>query len=383
MSERGTIFTLAFFFLLGIAAGWGYYIYKRPSNEQLFYMQIDSAIRKDLCGRIESDLKSFKDSPQTTRRSSLNVLIRESTAVAQTQFDSVAPEAIIKFRAANNESIVSECPKEARRWLKISSLFPELYDDEVALVEGNTRSAEPGTVSTAKNASTPNQDKRIALVIGNSKYENRPLKNPVNDATDMSNALKQAGFKVIELYNAPDRKGIERAINIFSDQLKDHDVGLVYYSGHGIEYQGRNYFIPVNANINMEDEIPRQGFDATMVVEKMSRNNVKTSIFIIDACRNAPVFSSLKSAKQGLAMMQGSSGSIVAFSAAPGQVALDGNERNSPYTSVLLQQIQTPGKKIEDVIKDTAKLVSEKTQGHQTPWYNSSLVGDFYFVSKQ
>jgi len=379
MAERKTIIILAVFYVLGIAAGWGYY---RSNQEGFLYRGIDSAIRHDLCSRIEDDLKKFKEYPQTTKRSSLNVLIKESMAVVQTQFDGIAPGVVIKFRSVNDESIVSECSKEARRWLKISSLFPELYENEVAIIEGVAPSAVPNPSET-NIAGSSNQGRRIALVIGNSKYDNRPLKNPVNDATDMSNALKQVGFKVIELYDANDRAVIEKAISEYSNQLKDYDVGLVYYSGHGIEYQGRNYFIPVRANINDEEEIPRQGFDATQIVEKMSRNNIKTSIFIIDACRNVPVFSSFKSAKQGLAMMQGTTGSIVAFSAAPGQVALDGNERNSPYTSVLLKQMQTPNKKIEDVIKDTAKLVSEKTQGRQTPWYNSSLVGDFYFVSKQ
>ena len=156
--------------------------------------------------------------------------------------------------------------------------------------------------------------------------------------------LKNAGFKVIELHNA-NLDEMRRSITDFSEQLVNYEVGLVYYSGHGIEFSGRNYFIPVNANIKTEDEIPRQGFDVTEIVEKMSRNNLKTSIFIIDACRNAPVFSKFRSPKTGLTSMQVSNGSIVAFSAAPGQVAIDGNGRNSPYTKALLQQIQIPNKK--------------------------------------
>ena len=382
MSERGTIIALVFFYLLGIAAAWGYYIYKKPSDEQLLLMQIDSAIRKDLCSRIASDLERFDESPQTFKRSSLKVLISESTSVAATHFQNLSPEQVIKFRGASNESIVSECQKDSRRWLKIGSVFPELYESELAIVEVATQ-PEMASFPRSKNVALDlKEGKRIALVIGNSKYVSRPLKNPVNDAADMGAVLRDAGFSVIELYDA-DLNDMRKAIKSYSEQLKDYDVGLVYYSGHGIEFAGRNYFIPVNADIKNEDEIPRQGFDATEIVEKMSKGNVKTSIFILDACRNAPVFSSMKSAKSGLAIMQGSTGSVVAFSAAPGQVALDGNERNSPYTAVLLKQMQVPNKKIEDVIKDTAKLVNEKTQGRQTPWYNSSLIGDFYFVKKE
>lgn len=381
MNERRRLFVLLFFYVLGIAGGWGYYEKKKPSDEQRFFMQIDDVIRNDLCNRITTDLADFKGSPQTFKRSSLKVLISESTSVAQTHFRK-ADDRPIKFRGANSESIVASCQEEAARWLKITSVFPELYEAELALVNGKAQPEEPSQVRQAAAIQNANLGRRLALVVGNSAYDSRPLKNPVNDAKDIGLALRGAGFSVIELYNA-DLKEMRNAIKAFSDRLKDFDVGLVYYSGHGIEFAGRNYFIPINANIKNEDEIPRQGFDATEIVEKMSRSNVKTSIFIIDACRNAPVFSTFKSAKSGLAVMQGSRGSVVAFSAAPGQVALDGNERNSPYTAALLKQIQIPNKKIEDVMKDAAKLVSDNTAGRQIPWYNSSLVGDFYFSKQQ
>ncbi len=381
MNERRRLFVLAFFYVLGISGGWGYYEKTKPSDEKRFFMQVDSAIRSDLCSRIADDLTDFKAAPQTFKRSSLKVLISESTTVAQTHFQKVDDDRPIKFRGANSESIVAGCQKEADRWLKISSVFPELYETELALVNGKVKSEEPTQVRQTPAHQNANPGKRLALVIGNSSYVSRPLKNPVSDAKDIGLALKGAGFNVIELYNA-DLKEMRNAIRTFSDQLNAFDVGLVFYSGHGIEFAGRNYFIPIDADIKKEDEIPRQGFDATEIVEKMSRSNVKTSIFIIDACRNAPVFSKFRSAKAGLTEMQGASGSVVAFSAAPGQIALDGNERNSPYTAALLKQIQIPNKRIEDVMKDTAKLVSDKTAGRQLPWYHSSLVGDFYF-SKQ
>jgi hypothetical protein len=382
MTERRIIFALAISYLLGIAGGWGYYVQVRPSEEQKFHMQADSAIRDDLCARLSADIKNFEEAPQMFKRSSLKVLISESTAVAQTQFQDGGNDQPIKFRGTNSESIVAPCQKQASRWVKIASVFPDVYEAELALIKGNIQPEAPSQISKSPSTPSASPGKRLALVIGNSTYDNRPLKNPENDAKDIGLALKGTGFRVIELYNA-DLKEMRNTIKYFSEQLSRYDTGLVYYSGHGIEFAGRNYFIPINADIKSEDEIPRQGFDATEIVEKMSRSNVKTSIFIIDACRNAPVFSTFKSAKSGLTVIQGSSGSVVAFSAAPGQVALDGNGRNSPYTSALLQQIHMPNKKIEDVMKDTAKVVSDNTAGRQIPWYNSSLVGDFYFSKQQ
>lgn len=382
MTTRSTILLLLVCYALGIVGGWGYHASTRPSEEQKFQLSVDEAIRQDLCDRIKSDISKFEASPQTFKRSSLKVLISESTAVARTHFQGIDETIPTKFLGINSVSIISRCQKQASRWLTISSLFPEHYEAELAVVKGSSLSeAQSPIIKTSPTLVTSN-GRRLALVVGNAEYQSRPLKNPVNDAKDVGLALQGAGFTVIELYNA-DLSKMREAIKLFAEQLSGYDVGLVYYSGHGIEFAGRNYFIPINADIKSEDEIPRQGFDATEIVEKMGRSNVKTSIFIIDACRNAPVFSSFKTAKTGLSVMQGSQGSVVAFSAAPGQIALDGNGRNSPYTAALLKQIQVPDKKIEDVMKETAQLVSDNTAGRQVPWYNSSLVGDFYFLKQK
>jgi hypothetical protein len=381
MTDRGKIIILIVSFFVGIAAGWGYFQSVRPTADQLLLMRIDDAIRENLCVRIQNDLKRFDESPQTFRRSSLEVLIKESSAVASTIFQDIGDDLSVKYRGIESKSIASMCEKDAKRWLKISSHFPELYEDEVGRVLGVGSVTIISNSSEMPLAATKSQTKRLALVVGNSRYESRPLKNPANDARDMASSLRELGFEVIERYDA-NLSDMREAVEIFEDQLQRNDVGLVYYSGHGIEFSGRNYFIPIDADIKSEEEIPRQGFDVTQIVEKMGRSNVKTAIFIIDACRNAPVFSSFKSAKPGLAMMQSSRGSIVAFSAAPGQVALDGNGRNSPYTTALLKQITIPNKRIEDVMKDTAHLVSDGTNGRQLPWYNSSLVGDFYFLKQ-
>ena len=378
MTERNIIFLFIFAYLLGVAGGWGIYNKNKPSEEQKLQMQVDAAIQDGLCDRIRDDIDKYKISPHTFQRSSLKVLLSESIETSKALVTNLPEDHPVKFRGVNGP-IVSTCQTEATQWVKIPTVFPEQYEAEVALIGNKSISDHVDNQLKPNVMTASNNGKRLAIVIGNSNYQARPLKNPVNDAKDVGNALQKAGFKVIELYDA-DLDEMRSSINKFSESLVNYEVGLVFYSGHGIEFSGRNYFIPVNANIKTEDEIPRQGFDATTIVEKMSRNNVKTSIFIIDACRNAPVFSKFKSAKSGLSSMQVTNGSIVAFSAAPGQVAIDGNERNSPYTKALLQQIQIPNKKIEEVMKDTGRLVNENSGGRQIPWYNSSLVGDFYFI---
>jgi hypothetical protein len=380
MISRRVIIILIISYALGLASGAAYYLKIKPSKEQQEDMQVDASIREELCSRLFEDISKFKESPQSFQRSSLKVLISESSITTKALLPYLPEGKLIGYKSLNGKSIVSDCQDKARQWVKIPSAFPDQYETELALIEHDLISNHVLSITESQPVanSSKNTGARIALVIGNSEYKNRPLKNPINDAKDIADTLRKSNFKVIELYNA-DQAEMRETINQFSEKLVNYDVGLVYYSGHGIELSGRNYFIPINAQINSEDEIPRQAFDATEIVEKMSRSNVKTSIFIIDACRNTPIFSKFKSAESGLAIMHGSTGTVVAFSAAPGHVAQDGNGRNSPYTSALIKQMNIPNKKIEDVMKDTAKLVTAETASRQTPWYNSSLTGDFYF----
>ena len=220
--------------------------------------------------------------------------------------------------------------------------------------------------------------KRIALVIGNAKYNIRPLQNPVNDADDMSKALKGSGFDVLDLRNASLREMTEGARK-FGDMLKTHDVGLVYYSGHGIEVKGRNYFIPVNADIKREDEVAFQSLDVGLILEKMATANKSVNIMIVDACRDDPFGRSFRSSSSGLAAVDAPKGSLIAFATSPGKVAVDGDGRNSPYTKHLVRAMQQPNKKIEEVFKEVRRAVQAETKDQQTPWENTSLSGDFYF----
>jgi hypothetical protein len=236
---------------------------------------------------------------------------------------------------------------------------------------------QPATEDSAMESS---DDKRLALVIGNTNYKVRPLKNSRNDADDMSQSLRANGFEVIDLRDAT-LPQMRSAVRQFGDRLINNDVGLVYYSGHGVEVKGRNYFIPVNADIAREDEVADQGFDVSQVLEKMSTAGKGVNILIVDACRDDPFGRSFRSSSRGLASMDAPRGTIIAYSTSPGKVASDGDsrERNSPYTKHLVKAMQSPNKPIEQVFKEVRRAVQGETKNQQTPWENTSLSGDFYF----
>jgi hypothetical protein len=238
--------------------------------------------------------------------------------------------------------------------------------------------------TTTPIASAPSIGKRVALVVGNANYKIRPLKNPRNDADDISRSLRSSGFEVIDLRDASLQQ-MRNGVRQFGDRLINNDVGLVYYSGHGVEVKGRNYFIPVNADIQREDEIADQGLDVSLILEKMNTAGKGVNILIVDACRDDPFGRSFRSSSRGLAQMDAPRGTIIAYATSPGKVASDGDpkERNSPYTKNLVKAMQQPNKPIEQVFKEVRRAVQEETKNQQTPWENTSLSGDFYFkISK-
>lgn len=241
-----------------------------------------------------------------------------------------------------------------------------------------TSSSNAASLSVPSVESTLVAGKRLALVIGNSNYRVRPLRNPINDANDVSYALKSSGFQVIDLRDASLQQ-MRAGVRQFGDRLINNDVGLVYYSGHGVEVKGRNYFIPVNADIQREDEIADQGLDVNLVLEKMSTAGKGVNILIVDACRDDPFGRSFRSSSRGLANMDAPRGTIIAYATAPGKVAQDGDGRNSPYTKNLVRAMQQPNKPIEQVFKEVRRAVQDETKNQQTPWENTSLSGDFYF----
>ena len=280
------------------------------------------------------------------------------------------------------ESRIKEQQRLALEASEISRLRAEADESKrkQAELEQQLRQAQQLASIPTQTASTGAVGRRIALVVGNANYKVRPLKNSRNDADDVSRSLKATGFDVIDLRDAT-LPQMRTAVRQFGDRLINNDVGLVYYSGHGVEVKGRNYFIPVNADIQREDEIADQGLDVSLILEKMSTAGKGVNILIVDACRDDPFGRSFRSSSRGLANMDAPRGTIIAYATSPGKVASDGDprERNSPYTKHLVKAMQSPNKPIEQVFKEVRRAVQDETKNQQTPWENTSLSGDFFF----
>jgi hypothetical protein len=219
---------------------------------------------------------------------------------------------------------------------------------------------------------------RVALVIGNSKYQSSPLLNPGNDARDIAASLQEMGFEVIARENLS-QNDMKKAIREFGEKIRQGGVGLFYYAGHGVQVEGRNYLIPVDANIGHEQEVEYESVDVGFLLAQMENAKNTLNIVILDACRNNPFVRSFRTAKSGLAAVDAPGGTLIAYSTSPGSVASDGTGRNGIYTQALLKAMRTPGMKIEEVFKQVRIEVQQKTGGQQIPWELSSLIGDFYF----
>lgn len=222
-------------------------------------------------------------------------------------------------------------------------------------------------------------ESRIALIIANGAYENTsPLKNPVSDGKLMAATLEGMGFKVT-LAADLDGKAMKKAMLEFGRSLRATDsVGLFYYAGHAIQVAGENYLIPIDANLQDETEIGIEGVDVNDFLATMNEAQSRIKIVVLDACRNNPFPAASRSAARGLAIVRAPTGTLIAYSTSPGEVALDGTGENSPYAEALARAMQgETGKPIELVFRQARVSVLEATEGRQTPWDLSSITGDF------
>jgi Caspase domain len=222
-------------------------------------------------------------------------------------------------------------------------------------------------------------EKRIALVIGNNKYQEAPLQNPINDARAMEQVLREVGFEVTERENLT-KRAMEEEIRVFGKQLRVGGVGLFYFAGHAVQVNGYNYLLPIGNNIKKEQDVEFEAVEARRVIGEMEAAENRLNIVILDACRNNPLAQRFRSPTYGLAFMKAPSGTVIAYATGPDSVANDGDGPNGLYTQELLQYIREPGLKLEDVFKRVRVAVKEKSRGKQLPWETSSLEGDFYFV---
>ena len=232
------------------------------------------------------------------------------------------------------------------------------------------------------------RQERIALVIGNSAYQEDPLANPVNDANDVAQALQELGFRVTLIQNK-DLRGMEDAIEDFSRELRQGGVGVFYYAGHGVQVNGENYLVPLRAKLNYQKDTRYEAVPLGKVLNAMEYAQTSVNIVIIDACRDNPFYRKWRSRSRGsgvvrgLAPVQSARGTLIAFATAPGEFAEDGDGTNSPFTSNLLKHIKTPNLPVELMFKQVRAGVEQETNREQTPWEQSSLVGDFSFFPRQ
>ena len=242
----------------------------------------------------------------------------------------------------------------------------------------------PAKEHRAIKVATKQKERRVALLIGNGNYiRGGSLDNPVNDVRAMKRALEGLGFTVLKYENCS-QKTMKKAMDKFGRKLRGQDVGLFFFSGHGVQARGHNYLIPTDAKLDNENDAEYNCVRAGRILANMESARSKTNIVILDSCRHNPFERSWRRGTEGagLAFMNAPSGSLIAYSTAPGKTASDGAGKNSPYTAALLQHIDTPNITVLQMFQRVRSTVMKRTANQQIPWEATSLKGDFCFSSQ-
>ncbi|MEP2580872.1 MAG: caspase family protein [Roseibium sp.] len=257
------------------------------------------------------------------------------------------------------------------------------------------QSAQPGPAPAASGGHTPLPSlsslppgKRVALVVGNSSYAHAEvLSNPKNDAARLTETLERLGFTVIVGLDQ-DKLAMEGTVRSYVRAIRDANVALFFYAGHAMQMGGRNFLIPIDAKLEDATAVDFETIELGTILNHMNGPG-RLSIALLDACRNNPLVRRFRElgtsrssfVRSGLAVPQAGGGNIlIGFATAPGDVALDGEGDNSPFTTALLKHIETPGLEIEIMMKRVKADVYNSTQGSQSPWHNSALRREFYFL---
>jgi len=246
-----------------------------------------------------------------------------------------------------------------------------------------------GFVLLTCSISDAKADRRVALVVGNSHYSNASLflANPMNDAEDVAAALRGVGFEVIQAIDANKRE-LDLNMAKFARLATDADAALFYYAGHAVQYQGRNFLMPTDAEVEDEISFRYQMTPLDDVRAALDRGD-GVKIVILDACRNNPIVNALRrkrangnrsidAVRGGLAKIDKAQGMVVAYSTAADEVAADGDGRNSPFTSAFLKRLKEPGLEIEQLFRRVAADVNAQTGGRQRPETYVSLLSNYY-----
>jgi formylglycine-generating enzyme required for sulfatase activity len=229
-------------------------------------------------------------------------------------------------------------------------------------------------------------EKRVALVIGNSAYQfTSKLTNPKNDATDMAAALKKHGVQVIEGFDL-DKASFDRKVLDFAAALKGAEAGVFFYAGHGLQVAGHNYLVPVSAKAEGAEALEFEMLRVD-VIQRIMERQTNTNILFLDACRDNPMARNLARSMgtrssevgRGLAQIEAGVGTLISFSTQPGNVALDGEGRNSPFAGALVKQLSGTNDDLSAMLIGVRNEVMKETQRKQVPWEHSALTGRFYF----
>lgn len=229
------------------------------------------------------------------------------------------------------------------------------------------------------------EEKRLGLVIGNSDYSVGRLDNPVNDAVLMAKTLDSLHFDVILDTNLATRRDFIESIKKFGMRIPEYDVAFIYYAGHGIQLNNENYMLPTKENFESEFDVEEYGVKVQSILRFLNSDKSKISVFVLDACRNNPFESSWSKTRSmdkgsGLAGIEAPSGSLIAFSTAPGSTTPDGTGNNSLYCSILSKQLLVPESSIEQVFRNVRSEIHSLTNGEQRPVENTQLLGEEYFL---
>lgn len=225
-----------------------------------------------------------------------------------------------------------------------------------------------------------NAEKSIALIIGNADDVNgTKLKNPVNDANLMADSLKKIGFEIIKITDA-DKSGFEKAIYDFSKKLPRYNISMFFYAGHGVQVDGINYLLPVDAVLNEKNDGKFQAISVNFITEEFDKYPGNVSIIILDACRNNPFRSWMRGAEIGFKSIANQpAGSIIAYATREKATAYDGDGKNGLYTESLIKEIMEP-QSMDDVFINTRNAVLEKSKYSQCPQEWNMMTSTFYFI---
>ncbi|MDF7821817.1 SUMF1/EgtB/PvdO family nonheme iron enzyme [Runella sp. MFBS21] len=232
-----------------------------------------------------------------------------------------------------------------------------------------------------KTLETPNNERRLALVIGNAAYSGNALANPINDARAVRDALRRLGFTV-QYYENVGKTNMEEALIQFTKDLNRHNVGLFYFAGHGFESKDKvNYLMSTDITSSTNEVLAKEkSLNLDAVIESMRIANSHTNLLVIDACRNNPFRAWNRDGTQGLATVSPPAGTVVFFASSPGQTADDNRGgKNGLFTEEFLQQLETPNLELTQVLKNTGRAVYRRS-GNQLPAITGTLLDDFYFT---